>query len=61
MHKESVGLTERLLALEEQSLQKLSEISSTLSTLASCVIKVENPQQLSQLQGVRTQTQGQTS
>lgn len=35
MHKDSIKLTERILALEEQSLQKLSE---TLPTLASFIM-----------------------
>ncbi|XP_078504591.1 uncharacterized protein LOC144763144 isoform X2 [Lissotriton helveticus] len=35
MHKDNLELTKRVLALEEQSLQKLSEISTTLSTLAN--------------------------
>ena len=38
MHKDSIKLTERILALEEQSLQKLSEMSSTLPTLASFIM-----------------------
>lgn len=42
MHKDSVKLTERILALEEQSLQKLCEMSSTLPTPASYVMEHSN-------------------
>ncbi|XP_029452270.1 heat shock factor protein 2-like isoform X2 [Rhinatrema bivittatum] len=57
MHKESVGLTERVLAVEEQSLQKLSEISATLSALTSCIV---NSQPLQKSFQLPSQTMGGT-
>ena len=42
MHKDSIKLQlKRMLALEEQALQKLSEMSSALPTLASCIMNTE--------------------
>nr|XP_009676517.1 PREDICTED: uncharacterized protein LOC104146272 isoform X1 [Struthio camelus australis] len=49
MHNDSIKLTERVLALEEKSFRKLSEISSTLSTLASFIMNAEKSQRLSQV------------
>lgn len=41
MHKDCIKLTERILALKEQSLENLSEISSTLPTVASFIMNTE--------------------
>ncbi|XP_013805189.1 heat shock factor protein 2-like [Apteryx mantelli] len=51
MHNDSIKLTERVLALEEKCLRKLSEISSTLSSLDSFIINTEKSQRQSQAQG----------
>ncbi|XP_062428592.1 heat shock factor protein 1-like isoform X6 [Rhea pennata] len=56
MHNDSMKLSERVLFLEERSLQKLSEISSTLSTLASYIMNTEKSQRLSQVQGELTES-----
>ncbi|XP_064365000.1 heat shock factor protein 2-like isoform X2 [Dromaius novaehollandiae] len=56
MHNDSIKLTEGVLALEEKSLRKLSEISSILSTLASYIMNTEKSQRLSQLQGELTES-----
>ncbi|XP_053314995.1 uncharacterized protein LOC128482999 isoform X2 [Spea bombifrons] len=42
MHRENVCLTKRVLALEQQSFKKLSEISTVLSTLAGYVMNTQN-------------------
>ncbi|XP_069091499.1 heat shock factor protein 2-like isoform X1 [Pleurodeles waltl] len=44
MHKDNLELTKRVLALEEQSLQKLSEISTTLSTLTNFFMNTHHNQ-----------------
>ncbi|XP_068087487.1 heat shock factor protein 1-like isoform X2 [Hyperolius riggenbachi] len=49
MHQEHVRLTEKVLAVEQQSLQKLSEITTTLTTLSSYVMKTQKPQRASSL------------
>nr|XP_005990536.2 PREDICTED: uncharacterized protein LOC102358837 [Latimeria chalumnae] len=48
MQRDSVGLSERVLALEQQSLQKLSEISATLSSLASFITNTHQPSSFTQ-------------
>ncbi|KAM4772377.1 heat shock factor protein 2-like isoform 2-T2 [Rhinophrynus dorsalis] len=44
MHKDNTCLTKRVLALEQQTFQKLSEISTVLSTLANYIMNTGNLQ-----------------
>ncbi|KAM8952962.1 uncharacterized protein RCH25_043718 [Pelodytes ibericus] len=61
MHKDNTCLTKRVLTLEQQSFEKLSEISTVLSTLANYIMNTEHlpkslfsPSQM--IQQVDTQT-----
>ncbi|XP_077343148.1 uncharacterized protein LOC143987873 isoform X2 [Lithobates pipiens] len=47
MHRDHTRLTKKVLAVEQQSLQKLSEISTALSTLSSYIMNTQNPQRAS--------------
>ncbi|KAM5163351.1 uncharacterized protein ACMZJ9_006077 isoform 2-T2 [Mantella aurantiaca] len=47
MHHDHTRLTKKVLAVEQQSLQKLSEISTALSTLTSYIMNTHNPQRAS--------------
>ncbi|XP_040206269.1 heat shock factor protein 2-like isoform X3 [Rana temporaria] len=47
MHRDHTRLTKKVLTVEQQSLQKLSEISTALSTLSSYIMNTQNPQRAS--------------
>lgn len=47
MHRDHTRLTKKVLAVEQQSLEKLSEISTALSTLSSYIMNTQNPQKSS--------------
>ncbi|XP_044148432.1 heat stress transcription factor B-1-like isoform X3 [Bufo gargarizans] len=44
IHRDNTLLNEKVLAVEQQSLQKLSEISTVLTTLANYMMNVQNSQ-----------------
>ncbi|XP_072264932.1 uncharacterized protein [Pyxicephalus adspersus] len=47
MHRDHTHLTKKVLAVEQQSLQKLSEISTALSTLTSYIMNTQSSQKVS--------------
>lgn len=49
MHRDHFQLTKKVLAVEQQSFKKLSDISTALSTLTSYIMNTHNPQRASHL------------
>lgn len=47
MHRDHTRLTKKVLAVEQQSFKKLSDISTALSTLTSYIMNTHNPQRAS--------------